>query len=373
MKEKLFIVVNVDWAFLSHRLQLALSAKDAGYAVTVIAIEERKLGNKIRGYGFEFIALPTTRSGTNIFKELTTILFLYSLYRKRQPDIVHHVTLKPVAYGSVAARLVPKIKVINAITGFGTIFIDRKSNKVEYYLLMLLFKFGFNNANLRFILQNVDDLNFVKSLRLMNENNIFLVQGSGVDLNDYPYSEEPISEKVIFLLPARMLWDKGVGEFEKAARLLYSKYNSSVEFLLAGATDEYNKTVVDEKVLLQWTKEGHVKWIGFQYDMPTLIKNSNVVVLPSYQEGLPKSLIEACAIGRPIISTDVPGCREVVGGGENGILVHVKDVKSLTEAMEIMINNSELRKKMGKAGRRKAEELFSMEKVIGQTLDIYRS
>jgi glycosyltransferase involved in cell wall biosynthesis len=372
-KKKLIYIVNADWAFISHRLPLALYTMSIGYDVTIVAIEERNLGSQIRNYGFKFIPLPTTRSSTNIFKEINVIFFLVKLFKREKPDIVHNVTLKPVAYVSIVARFFRRIKVINAITGFGTIFIDKKANRLNHFLLMRLFNFGFRNSNLRFILQNIDDYGFVSNLGNIERNNLFLIPGSGVNTNEFKYSNEPNSDRIKFLLPARMLWDKGVGEFEIAARSLFLKYKEKAEFILAGDIDIENKTAVPIKLLKKWTNLGHVKWIGHQTNIAELISESHVVVLPSYQEGLPKSLIEACSVGRAIITTDVPGCRDVVENNLNGLLVKLKDSKSLEEAMEFLINHPEIRKKMGVEGRRKAESTFDISLIVKQTVEVYQS
>lgn len=371
--KKLFIVLSVDWAFLSHRLELGLAAL-RDYNVTIVAVEEQHLSEKIRSFGFEFIALPTTRSGTNILTELKVLIFLYNLYRKAKPDVVHHVTMKPVTYGSIIARLLGIPKVINAITGLGTVFIDKGNNKFAYQVVMLFFKFGFKNKNIRFILQNVDDYQFVKDLGLIDSKHIYLIKGAGVDLEKFPYTKEPADgEKIRFLLPARMLWDKGVGEYVDAGKSLHSKYKDQVEFIMAGGMDKENKTVISEDQLNKWNEEGYVNWIGFRTDMVDQLKQSHVVVLPSYQEGLPKSLIEACAIGRPVVTTDVPGCRDIIQDGENGLLVNLKDSEGLANAMEKLIIDKSLRVKMGNAGREKAEEIFDVNRVVRETLAVYKS
>lgn len=369
--KKLFIVVNVDWFFLSHRLPIALEALNRAYDVTIFAIEEDGKGDEIRSYGLNFIALPTSRSGTNIFRELKVLFFLLKHYRKGKPDIVHHIAVKPVTYGSIAAKIARVPRVINALSGLGFLFINAAQNKLIYHLVQSLFRFGFRNPNLSFILQNQDDLQMIKKLKLLKEKQIYLIKGSGVNLDEYAFNKEKFTQKLIVLLPARMLWDKGVGEFVKAAKLLHQKYSKNVEFVLAGGVDMGNKAGIDQEQLESWNLEGIVKWIGFQENMIELLQEANIVVLPSYREGLPKSLIEACAIGRAIITTDVPGCREVVNNGVNGFLVPVKEVLPLANAIETLLLNKELRIKMGKEGRKIAEKNFSIETVVEKTFQIY--
>ncbi len=372
MKNKFFFVVNVDWFFLSHRLPIALEAKKRGYDVTIVTIETDKRA-EIESYEFTFIPIPTSRAGTNIFRELKVLFFLWNLYRKNRPDIVHHVGVKPVTYGSVAAKLIQLPKVVNALSGMGYLFINKDKNMLAHKLVMFLFRFGFKNPNLRFILQNKDDLSDIKQLNILDENHVFLIKGSGVDLDEFTYTPLPSNKRVRVLLPARMLWDKGVGEFVAAADSLFPEYGDKAEFILAGNVDEGNISSISEEQLLKWEAEKHIKWIGYQNNMRSVLAEADIIVLPSYREGLPKSLIEACAIGRPIITTDVPGCREVVEEGENGLLVEVKNWEALANAMKLLIDNPQKRDDMGKKGRLIAENNFSIQSVINKTFEIYKS
>ncbi len=371
-KMKLFLVVNVDWFFLSHRLPIALEAKNRGYDVTVFTIDTGRK-EEIESYGFRCIALPTSRAGTNVWDEMKVVWLLYRYYKKERPDIVHHVAVKPVTYGSLAAKWAKVPKVVNALSGLGFLFINADQNKLIHTFLHLLFRYSFKNPNITFILQNQDDMKLIQDLNILDSHQIKLIKGSGVDLNLFSYTEETNKEKIRVVLPARMLWDKGVGEFSEAASGLHPKYKNTVEFILAGDSDMENKSGISSDILEKWTKEGHLSWIGFQKDMITVLTNSDVVVLASYREGLPKSLIEACAIGRPIVTTDVPGCREVVDDGVNGYLVPLKDSKALSRAIEKLILDKDLRIKMGKEGRKLAERDFSIESVIQKTFEIYAS
>jgi len=373
--KKLFLVVNVDWFFLSHRLPIALAAKKRGYEVTVFAIEEGGHGNDIRGHGLKFVPLPTSRSGTNIFTELKVLVFLFRYYKKERPDIIHHVAVKPVTYGSVAAKLTGVPKVVNALSGLGFLFINADTNRLAHTLVNAFFNYGFKNPNLRFILQNRDDFQMIEDMNVLKEEQIFMIKGSGVNLNEFAYSAERELEggKVKILLPARMLWDKGVGEFVAAAKIVHQKLPNRATFILAGNIDMGNRARILEAQLEAWNLEGMVQWIGFQKNIAEVIRSVHIVVLPSYREGLPKSLIEACAIGRPIITTDVPGCREVVEEGKNGFLVPKKDTIELAERLTELIMNKQLRTQMGKAGRQKAEREFSIENVLQQTFEIYEN
>ncbi len=371
MSKKLVIVVSVDWFFLSHRLPLAEKALKKGYEVVVVAVEEGRKGDYIRSLGMEFYPLPTTRSGMNPFRELRVLLFLMWVYLRERPDIIHHVAVKPVTYGSIAAKLVGVKRIVNALSGMGFLFINANKNKFVHRFLRGCFKFGFSNPNIHFILQNEDDFQMVSELGILKPEQLYMIKGSGVNLAKFPYIKEPETEKIRVLLPARMLWDKGVGEFVRAAEQLYPKFKDSVEFVLCGGFDEGYKLRIEEEELQMWHDQGKVNWIGYQNDMAHVLSQAHIIVLPSYREGLPKSLIEACSIGRPIITTDVPGCRAVVDDGVNGFLVPCRNRQLLAEAMEKLIVDKELRMKMGIASRAKAEHLFSLEQVVDQTFSIY--
>jgi len=371
LNKKLFLVVNVDWFFLSHRLPIALEAVRKKYDVTILAIEEEGKGDEIRSHGLQFIPLPSSRGGKNILSELRLIRFLYKVYKKEKPDIIHHVAIKPVLYGSIAAKYSGIKKVVNAISGFGSTFINPNKFSPTYQIVKNLYRFSFSNKRLNVIAQNIDDIQQLLELGPLKKSQVHLIKGSGVDLNDFPYTPEPDQNPIKIILLARMLWDKGVGEFVSAAKILKDEFGCEVEFVLAGKVDPENSSFIPEKKLLEWNKEGNVNWIGYQTDVINLYKNSHIAVLPSYREGLPKSLLEAMSIGRPVVTTDVPGCRVVVKEGLSGFLVKLQDVETLVEAMRKLIINKELRVSMGKEGRKFAKEEFSIEMVLQKTFDIY--
>lgn len=365
------MVVNVEWFFLSHRLPIALEAQRRGYEVTIFATEERGQGTIIRQHGFRFIPLPTTRSGTHLLQEMRVLWMLYRWYKRERPDIVHHVAVKPVTYGSIAARLAQVPRVVNALSGLGFLFINADQNRWLHRLVMWAFHYGFRNPRLRFILQNPDDYAMIQNLGIFKKEQLSLIKGSGVDLEAYPLTALPSQMPRLVLLPARMLWDKGVGEFVAAASLLKSRWGSQVRFVLAGEADTANRAGIEERQLLEWNDENMVEWVGFQSNMPAWYQDSYLVVLPSYREGLPKSLIEACAAGRPVVTTDVPGCREVVEHGKNGYLVPPKNVQMLAQRIAEILEAPALAAQMGLAGRKKAEREFSIQSVIEQTFALY--
>ncbi len=367
---KFFLAVNVDWFFLSHRLPIALEALKRGYEVTIFTIDTGRKA-EIESYGLRCISLPTSRSGTNIWQELKVIALFWRYYKKEKPDIIHHVAIKPVTYGSIVCRFLNIKNVTNALSGMGFLFANPEKVSLTRRILLFLFKIAFKNPSLKFIFQNEDDLSIVVQSGVVDKKQCHIIKGSGVSLSEFSYTPEPNNDKVRFTLPARMLTDKGIAEFVKAAEIVSMKYPNKAEFILAGAIDMGNKAGIPETQVRAWEQLGFVQYIGFQTDMVKVVKEANVIVLPSYREGLPKSLIEACAIGRSIVTTDVTGCRDVVTEGVNGFIVPAKDVENLAIAMEKLLINKELRFEMGKRGRIIAEKEFSIEGVIEKTFNIY--
>lgn len=369
MKIKILFIANVDWFFISHRLIIAEEAKNIGYDVFVAAKDTGR-ANEITKKGLTFINLSFTRSGTNPINEIKTLFDFYILYAKVKPDIVHHITLKPVIYGSIIAKLLKIKGVVNAISGLGYNFTDDRLNLVSKIMLHLM-KFGFNNK-LNIIFQNKDDFNELTELNIISEKNkIFFIKGSGVNLVDFDQTEFPSFNKIIIVLPCRMLWDKGIKEFYEASRLLKLNYQNKIKFVLAGMSDENNKAGISENILKGWDDGEYFKWIGHQKNIIEVYKNSHLVVLPSYREGMPKTLIEACAIGRAIITTEAIGCRECVDEGINGLKVPIKDSQSLSEAIEFLVNNPNRIIEMGIASRLKAIKEFDVNFVIKTHLEIY--
>nr|WP_299034122.1 glycosyltransferase family 4 protein [uncultured Tenacibaculum sp.] len=370
--KKLLIVVNVDWFFLSHRLPIAQRALKEGWDVYLAAQDTGK-SETIKKHGVKFINIPLSRSGTSLLEEFKTIKFFFKVYNKVKPDIVHHVTMKPVIYGSLVSKITKVKGTLNAISGMGYNFTSQRKSLVQRVMLKLM-KIGFNQENLAFVFQNNDDFLETKNLRVLGKDNeVFFIKGSGVDLKVFNKSELIKKEKINILFPARMLWDKGVLELIKASETLKDKYKNKVVFILAGLADDNNKAGVNEKYLKDNEVKGYLEWVGYQENMIEVYKKSDIVVLPSYREGMPKSLIEACAIGRPIVTTEAVGCKECVDEGINGFKVPVKSIKELARAIEKLILSEELRESMGNNSRVKAENEFSIESVVDKHLDIYKT
>lgn len=369
MKTKILFVSNVDWFFISHRLVIAEEAQKQGYDVFVAA-EDTGRSQEIKDKGIQFINLSLSRSGTNPIKEFKTLIKLYTIYSKIKPDIIHHITLKPVIYGSIIAKLLNIKCIINAVSGLGYNFTEGRKSLIAKIMLSFM-KYGFSRES-NVIFQNKDDFKELSELKILSaENNIHFIKGSGVNLHDFYPTKFPSFDKIKIVLPSRMLLDKGVKEFHEAALLLKVKYFDKIQFVLAGMADEDNKAGLSSRILKQWDDLDYFKWVGHQKNIVEVYKNAHIVVLPSYREGMPKTLIEACAMGRAIITTDAIGCRECVDEGLNGLKVPVKDSRSLANAIEFLVNSPNIIIEMGIASRIKAENEFDINSVIKTHLEIY--
>lgn len=367
IRRKLLFFVTEDYYFVSHRLALAVAAQADAYDVCVVT-RVRECGDIIRGSGVRLIPFEIARSSLNPLGELFTLLRLIRIYRRERPDLVHHVAMKPVLYGSIAARLAGRPMVINAVAGMGWVFTSGSgaTRWLERFVRGAL-KRALSTGTV--IVQNPDDAQLLAGVGVP-ESQIRRVRGSGVDLRRFrPVTD--IDDAPVVLLAARLLWDKGVGEYVAAARLL-RKRGISARFLLAGQPDPVNPASVAASDVSAWVQEGVVEHVGWVTDMPGLLASVHIVCLPSYREGLPKSLIEAAAAGKPIVTTDVPGCREAVRDGDNGLVVPSRDVQALADALERLIVDPVLRRQMGARGRARAEQEFGLDAVVQQTLAIYR-
>lgn len=293
------------------------------------------------------------------------------MYNQIKPDVVHHITLKPVIYGSLTAKMLNVKGVVNAVSGLGYNFTVGRQGIVQKIMIKMM-RYGFQRKNLTVIFQNGDDQNELSKLGvLQTKNKIIRIKGSGVDLENFKQVELPSFDKIIVLLSSRMLWDKGIKELHEATDLLKDRYKDKVQFVLAGMADEDNKAGVPASYLNDWQDGEYVKWIGYQKNMVEIYNNSHIVVLPSYREGIPKTLIEACAVGRAIITTDAIGCKECVNEGVNGLKVPVFSVKELADALETLFKNHSLIKQMGEASRKKAELEFDVNNVVAKHMEIY--
>jgi glycosyltransferase involved in cell wall biosynthesis len=366
---KLLYFITEDWVFCSHRLPLALAAKDAGYDVAVVTNVNRH-GEAIRQAGIRLIPFNLSRRSMNPLSESAVIARLTTLYRKEKPDIVHHVAIKPVLYGSLAARLSGVSHVVNALTGMGYVFTsDEPTARLLRPAISSSLKKLLNSSKSILILQNKDDRSMFIRKRFICEERIRLIRGSGVDTAVFFPTPEPADIPVV-MLASRMLRDKGIIEFVEAVRQLKAR-GVNARFILVGDTDLHNPSAIQKKQLTAWQEEGIVEWWGQRNDMQTVLAQSHIICLPSYREGLPKVLLEAASCGRPIVTTNTNGCREIVRNGENGLLVPIRSTVELANAIQNLIENKELRQNMGERGRKIVVSEFAVEKVISETMAVY--
>ena len=367
--KKILMVVNVDWFFLSHRLPVALALKEKGYDVTIIATDTGD-ADLIRENGLSFIDMPDLEKNRSLLFELQTVAHLAELYNKLKPDLVHHVTIRPVLYGSLAARLAGVPAVVNAMSGLGYVYTHHTfKSKMVRSVLDRLFRIGFSHSNSKLILQNKDDLQLFLKRELLPETNIELIRGSGVDTQHF-YPNQTKNKTISVALIGRMLWDKGVHEFIEAGKIL-SDRGVQFEFHLYGAPYASNPMSIPESEIQSWKILTWLTYHGHVNDISIELKKIDIVCLPSYREGLPKALLEAASAGKPIVTTDAPGCREVVEDGVNGFLVPARNSLAIAEKIELLINDESLRQRFGEAGRIKVIQEFSEEIVISKTLDLY--
>jgi len=364
--------VTEDWYFCSHRLQLAVAAKNAGYEVYVVT-RVQSHGGEIEAAGLNLVPLKLSRRSKNPFVEIGVIRQLTRIYKEIQPDVVHHVAVKPVIYGSIAAWRAGVASVVNAMAGLGFLFSsDRLTARLLRPAIRLMFGLLLNNDRTTVILQNPDDVEVLCSTGTVGRDCVKLIRGSGVDTDVYRYEPEPDDVPVV-LLASRLLWDKGVGEFVEAARKIREQ-GIVARFALAGDGDDENPGSISVAQLKQWSDEGIVECWGRRNNMPEVFSGVHIVCLPTaYGEGVPKVLIEAASCGRPIVATDAPGCREIVIDGQNGRLVPIKDVGALEDAISELLESKDLRRDMGQVGRQLVQDQFSLDEVINRTLGVYES
>ena len=369
VKPRLLMVVNDPTFFLSHRLPVALAAKNQ-YDVHIATGPGQGI-ESIQSHGFTHHELPLKRSGTNLVSELVLLKHLWSLYRRVEPQLCHHVTIKPVLYGSLVSKFSRRHALVNAIPGLGFIYTGSTfKHKALKFLVSRLYKIALSGRQTFTIFQNPDNFNYFAEHHLIHPDQAVMIKGSGIDLQEFSYSEPSSASPLIVMLPARMLWDKGVGEFVATAKAIRQQ-RQDIVFQLIGDSDPGNPSCIPPSQLQAWQAEGAVKWLGHQEHMLPYFQKAHVICLPSYLEGLPKALIEACAVGRPIVTTDVPGCRETVTEGVNGFLVPAKSSEALIAPICRLADDSALRERMGRESRRLAEQEFSIEAVVAQHLALY--
>ena len=364
--KKIIYFISEDWVFLNHRFDLAKKIISSGFKLSLITkvsnykkeIEEKKIN---------VINLKTERGSLNIRKSLKDIYKIFKIYKKLKPDIVHHFGIRQIVHGNIAARLAGIKKSYNSITGLGSVFIS--GNIILKFFILTVLKISLLFKKSYILVQNKHDLDFVKK-KLPNKNNI-LLPASGVDTNKFLQTKEP-KGNVIFLFASRIIKDKGIIELIEATKQLKSQ-KKKFELYIAGSPDFQNKSTISHVQLKTWESLGYIRYLGLVKDMEQLYKKVHVGILPSYREGLPKSLLEAASSGKPIITTDVPGCNEIVKNEFNGLIVPPKDSNELMKAMKKLILNKKLRISMGKKGRELIKKNFSNSKAAKDIVNLYQN
>lgn len=368
--KSVFMVVNVDWFFLSHRLPIALEAQKKGYKVTIIAGNTGKVA-EIKQHGFDFINFPLARGRTSFKNELKAIFFLFKLYIFHKPTIIHQVGLKIIIFGTIAHSIsFSKAHLVNALSGAGTMFTSSPKNNRGFILLLKFFHF-FTKKKSYYIFQNQDDLNLFR--KLSNKIQRFsIIKGSGVDVDIFQYKKTPSTTPKIVLFVGRLLKEKGVVELLEVAKLLQNELYGKIKFVFLGNIDVHNPSSLSQDLLNKSQIENYIEFKGHIDRVLPYLETSYIVVLPSYREGLPKALIEACAVGKAIITTNTIGCKEVVVDGKNGFLVPVGDVLQLAQKIKQLIEDESKVIEFGLQSRLKAETEFALSSVVLKTLEIYQ-
>lgn len=369
---RLLYLVNIPRFFVSHRMTLALAARDAGYDVHVAtADDDAENLAVIRASGLTLHPIPLEQHGTRPLAEVRTLLAIVRVMRHVRPDLLHHVTIKPVLYGGLAARLTGRGAVVAALSGLGRTFRDERGRSHRpSRALVLALRLALPGRSTHVLVQNQDDLDVLRELGIAKEGASSVIPGSGVDLARFTPSPWPSSAgaPVTFLYAGRLMGQKGLGAFVEVARRLSGR----ARFVVAGYAEHGSPDAVPVEQVERWAEEGVVEWLGARSDMPTVVRDSDVVVLPTvYGEGVPRILIEAAASARAILTTDTPGCRDICRDGVNGLLVAPGDDDALEQAMRTLIEDGALRERMGQAGRQLAEERFGLDRIVADTLALY--
>lgn len=366
---KIILVANTDWYLYNFRLSLARKLRALGVDVVLVSPNGKYVSELLKD-GFGWIEWNIGRKTIEPLGEFKSVRKLAAIYKREKPDLVHHFTIKPVLYGSLAARQANVPALVNSITGLGYVFLNQsKQGNTLRKVVLPLYRLAFGHANLAVIFENITDQQQFIGRGLISENKVNLVQGVGVDVDRFRPLPEPTGIPIV-LFPARMLLDKGLDTLIDAARIL--KQTRDVRIVLAGEPDAGNPATVSAEMLRAWQDEGLVEWWGFQPELESVYAQAAVVTLPSLGEGLPTVLIEAAACGRAIVATNVPGCRDVVEDGVNGLLVPPSDAQALAQALARLLDDPVMRERMGAAGRQRVLAQFADRLINQQIVDIYK-
>lgn len=368
-RPRLLYLITEDWYFWSHRLDLARAARDAGFDVT-IATRVTDHGKQIQEEGFHLIPISLFRRSRNPLRELSAIAELVGIYRCVRPHLVHHVAMKPILYGSLAAWVAQVPATLNAFAGLGYLFTNSERQRGGlHWLMTAALRSAIGRSGSTVLFQNEADRDELVQTGIVRRSHTRVIAGSGIDVTAFSVKPSPQGTPLV-VLPSRMLWDKGVGEFVQAARILKGK-GVDARFVLVGRCDEDNPADIGWEQLSRWVGEGTIEWWGHRNDMSAVYEGATLVVLPSYREGLPKVLLEAAACGKAIIATDVPGCRDIVQDEVNGVLVPPRDSSILAMSIANLLLDPHARETMGVRSREMAVAKWAGPKISEQVLSLY--
>jgi glycosyltransferase involved in cell wall biosynthesis len=369
--KRVLLCANTDWYLYNFRLALARYLRRQGLEVILVSPSGAYTA-ALEADGFRWLHWEVGRKSTLPWQELPALLRLAAIYRQVQPDLVHHHTIKPVLYGSIAARLAGVPRVINSITGRGYIFLgEGRRARLLRLVVSPIYRLALKPRHTTVIFENRVDRDYFIQHRLVAEVQTRLIEGVGVDPERYQPFKEPPGPPVV-VLAARMLWDKGVGVFVEAARLLKASHPEA-RFVLTGIPDPGNPSSISEQVLQDWHHAGDVEWWGWQANMPAVYQQCHIVTLPTfYGEGVPTTLLEAAACARPLVATDTPGCDQVVEEGVNGFRVPPNDASALAQALQRLLVDPSLRGRMGQASRELVLQKFTHEHINQATYAVYQ-
>lgn len=368
-RPRLLYLITEDWYFWSHRLDLARAARDAGFDVT-IATRVTDHGKQIQEEGFHLIPISLFRRSRNPLRELSAIAELVGIYRCVRPHLVHHVAMKPILYGSLAAWVAQVPATLNAFAGLGYLFTNSERQRGGlHWLMTAALRSAIGRSGSTVLFQNEADRDELVQTGIVRRSHTRVIAGSGIDVTAFSVKPSPQGTPLV-VLPSRMLWDKGVGEFVQAARILKGK-GVDARFVLVGRCDEDNPADIGWEQLSRWVGEGTIEWWGHRNDMSAVYEGATLVVLPSYREGLPKVLLEAAACGKAIIATDVPGCRDIVQDEVNGVLVPPRDSSTLAMSIANLLLDPHARETMGVRSREMAVAKWAGPKISEQMLGLY--
>ncbi|WP_343313822.1 glycosyltransferase family 4 protein [Brucella sp. BE17] len=370
MSKSLIYLIAEDWFFLSHFMERAKAAKEAGWDIHVVTRVGSR-GDEIRAAGFNLIHLNMRRTSLQPLLLLKEIREVAQIYRRIRPDVVHHIALRPIVVGAFAAWFARLRKIINAPVGMGFVFSsDTTKARLLRPIVMMALRVALRGHNKLIIVENNDDRTDLITRNLTKPEQLFLIEGAGVSLIDFPYVKREREHNIIVMLAARLLREKGVREFVEAAKIFKAE-RLSCRFVLVGEPDPDNPGSVDRDELNGWCDQSIIEWNGRSENMAETIRHADIFCLPSYREGLPKSLLEAGASGCAIVTTAVPGCREIVTHLETGLLVPPRNAVALAEAIRMLVQDKKLRIDLAVSARKKVEDKFSNEIVIARTLEVY--